>query len=183
MSAVTTHPPTVLLIGYGNPGRRDDGLGPAFAAALEQERLPGVTVDADYQLTVEDAAAATQHDVVLFVDADCVGPEPFSFQRLESGERLSFSSHSVSPGGVLALARELFGARTQAYVLGIRGYAFNEFGEGLTTRARANLDAALAFLKPVILRRTFSNAVVAPAGAPAPAAAVNEESSCKTEST
>ena len=42
----------VLLLCYGNPGRLDDGLGPAFGEVLERESLPGVTVDLDYQLTV-----------------------------------------------------------------------------------------------------------------------------------
>jgi DNA-binding response OmpR family regulator len=44
----------VLVIGYGNPGRLDDGLGPALAETLQRLDLPGVTVDADYQLTAED---------------------------------------------------------------------------------------------------------------------------------
>lgn len=173
---MTTPPSKVLLIGYGNPGRRDDGLGPAVAAAIEKENLPGVTVDADYQLTVEDAAMVAEYDVVVFADADCAREEPFYFDRLAPGDAASFTSHSASPGGVLALARKLFGAHTDAYVLGIRGYEFNEFGEGLTARARINLGAALAFLQPVLLRRTFSDAAGVPAGAPASAAAVNEES-------
>ena len=34
----------MLLLGYGNPGRLDDGLGPALAAQVERLALPGVTV-------------------------------------------------------------------------------------------------------------------------------------------
>ena len=30
------------LIGYGNPGRCDDGLGPAFAARVAAQNLPGI---------------------------------------------------------------------------------------------------------------------------------------------
>ena len=33
----------VLVIGYGNPGRWDDGLGPALAAELGGLGLPNVT--------------------------------------------------------------------------------------------------------------------------------------------
>ena len=36
-----------LLIGYGNPGRLDDGLGPALAEAVAKLAIPGVTVEAD----------------------------------------------------------------------------------------------------------------------------------------
>ena len=46
---------TTLLIGYGNPGRGDDGLGPAFARRIAARGLPGVTVEIDYQLTVDHA--------------------------------------------------------------------------------------------------------------------------------
>ena len=129
----------MLILAYGNPGRRDDGLGPALAESLESLALPGVTIDSDYQLTVEHAAAIAEHDFVIFVDADASGPEPFSFGRIPPAvgddPSLTFSSHSISPQGVLALAVELFGARVPGYLLGIRGYEFNEFGEGLSARA------------------------------------------------
>ena len=145
----------MLLIGYGNPGRLDDGLGPAFVAALETMGMPGVVTDSDYQLTVEDAAAVAEHDVVVFVDAACVGPEPFSFGKLAPGDSSSFSTHSVRADGVLALAEELFSARTAGYLLGIRGYEFNEFGERFSEGAQANLAAALAFFEPVLRERNF----------------------------
>lgn len=148
----------VLLIGYGNPGRLDDGLGPALAAALEERGLAGVTVDADYQLTIEDAAAVAGHDVVVFADADAAGPEPFSFRRIEPEPALGFSSHSVEPKEVLALAQELFGAQTQGYLLGIRGYAFNGFGESLSEKAQTNLASALRFLEPLLHTRAFDEA-------------------------
>ena len=149
----------MLILAYGNPGRRDDGLGPALAEALESLALPGVTIDSDYQLTVEHAAAIAEHDFVIFADADANGPEPFSFGRISPAvvgddPSVTFSSHSISPQGVLALAEELFGARVPGYLLGIRGYEFNEFGEGLSARAAANLAAALEFIKPILSERT-----------------------------
>jgi len=146
-----------LLIGFGNPGRLDDGLGPALAEAVQQEHLPGVTVDSDYQLTVEDAAEVAQYDTVIFADADVGGPEPFWMKRIEGGtERtLSFSSHSVEPKAVLALARDLFGSEPEAYLLGIRGYAFNEFGERLSPQAKANLAEAVAHVVSCIRRGDF----------------------------
>ena len=79
-------------------------------------------------MTVEDAAAIAQHDVVVFADAAVSGPEPFYFERLEPQMAVSFSSHSVAPAAALALSEELFGKRVPGYVLGIRGYEFNEFG-------------------------------------------------------
>ena len=143
---------TVLVIGYGNPGRLDDGLGPTFADGLEREKLPGVVVDSDYQLTVEDAATVAEHRAVVFVDADAVGPAPFSFRRVVASEDLTpgFSSHAVLPEDVMGLATSLFGSVTPGYLLGIRGYEFDEFGERLSVLALDNLNKALAFLVGVL---------------------------------
>lgn len=146
----------VLLIGYGNPGRLDDGLGPALAERFEKLGLPGVTVDANYQLNVEDAADLAEHDVVIFADADVSGPEPFWFRRIEPKRVLSFTTHSVAPDALLGLAEQLFDARGEAFILGIRGYRFNEFGEGLSPEAQENLDAAAEFLEAALRDRVFT---------------------------
>jgi hydrogenase maturation protease len=179
---MTAHRRDVLVIGYGNPGRLDDGLGPALAAELARLDLPGVHVDADYQLTVEDAADVAGHEVVVFADADAAGPEPFSFRRVEPRGGLGFTSHGLEPAGVLALARDLFNADATGYILGIRGYEFDAFGERLSRGARANLAAAVEFLLPVLTHRTFREAEAT--GRPASArSAAQEDEPCKTEST
>ena len=146
------------MIGYGNPGRLDDGLGPALAGKLEQEELPNVTVDSDYQLTVEDAAAVAQHEVVIFADAAVDGDGPYYFRRLEPADSAGFSTHHISPAGVLGLARACFGAAPRGYVLGIRGYEFDDFGEGLSPKARGSLSAAFDFLLAAIRRGDFDDA-------------------------
>lgn len=174
----------ILLIGYGNPGRLDDGLGPAVAEAMEKLDLDGVTVDADYQLVLEDAAAIAEHDVVIFADADTEAAGPFYFKALEPNTSLGFSSHSVQPAAALGLAHELFGAKTKGYVLGIRGYAFNEYEESMSQQARSNLAAALTFIEGVLRRRNFAEAITIPDESAAPGLGpVNEVVTCKTEST
>ena len=138
----------LLLFGIGNPGRRDDGLGPALAEALEARQLAGVTIDADYQLTVEDSVA--EHDLVVFADADAAGPEPYSLRPIGPAPGgLGFSSHGAEPGGVLALARQVFDKQTEAYLFGIRGYEFEPSVE-MTEKAKANLEQALAFIEPLL---------------------------------
>jgi len=149
----------VLLIGYGNPGRLDDGLGPVLAEAIEKLNIPDITVDAAYQLSVEDASAVAEHEVVIFADADVSGPEPFGFKQIEPKQALSFSSHSVEPEVLLDLAHRLFKASTKGYVLGIRGYCFNEFSEVLSDKAKANLTAAIAFTESLLRDRCFGDAV------------------------
>lgn len=148
---MTAETPKLLIIGFGNPGRLDDGLGPAFAAAMEARDLPGVTVDSDYQLTVEDAVIVADHPVVLFADADVAGAEPFYIRSAEpAADSMTFSTHHISIEGVLALTRDMFHATPEAYVIGIRGYEFNEFGEWLSPKAQANLDAAIEHVTAAI---------------------------------
>jgi hydrogenase maturation protease len=153
----------VLLIGYGNPGRLDDGLGPALAEAVGALGLPGVAVDADYQLTVEHAHAVAQHDVVVFADAAVSGKEPFSFSRLKPAETAGpgFTSHGVEPDEVLGLARDLFASRTRGYMLGIRGYRFSEFGERLSEKAQTNLAEAVRFIAGIVTHDLYDDAAEA----------------------
>jgi hydrogenase maturation protease len=137
----------VLVFGYGNPGRLDDGLGPLFAEELGKLGLTGVNVDSNYQLSVEDAAAIAEHDYVVFVDADVSCPEPFRFQRVVPRAHLSFSSHSISAEALMAMAEELLSSKAEAFLLGIRGYEFNEFEERISPKAGRNLIDALAFMQ------------------------------------
>jgi hydrogenase maturation protease len=167
----TRHSPLgdLLVLGFGNPGRLDDGLGPALAEAVEALGLPGVTAEASYQLTVEDAAEVARHPVVLFADADVAGPEPFWVQRLHAGvPPLSFSSHAVEPQAVVSLAKSLFHAEPDAYVMGIRGYQFNEFGEYLSPKAHENLAAAIAFVHAAIQSGAFQEVRPPAAEGPSP---------------
>ena len=140
----------ILLIGYGNPGRLDDGLGPALADIVERAALPDVTVDSNYQLTVEDASAVAEHDAVIFADASVNGQEPFFFKQIGPKDTFSFSSHSCEPEAVLALARDLFKRKVPGFALGIRGYEFNAFGQKLSPKASRNLDQASAFILDVL---------------------------------
>ena len=143
----------VLLIGFGNPGRLDDGLGPRLAEMLEPLGLPNLTIDSDYQLIVEDAAEVAKYDAVIFADAAVAGAEPFWIKRIyPDAAHLSFSSHSVSPQGIVSLAKELFHSEPDAYILGIRGYDFNEFEEKLSPKATDNLHAAFEYITNAMQR-------------------------------
>lgn len=141
---------SILLLGFGNPGRGDDGLGPALADEVERLGLPGVTVDADYQLTFEHAAGVGEHDVTVFVDAGATTVEPFSFDRIDPDPDLPWSSHGLEPPALVAFANGIYSRENECYILAIRGYAFEEFTEELSERARENLHESLAFVVPVL---------------------------------
>jgi hydrogenase maturation protease len=139
----------VLILGYGNPGRQDDGLGPAAALVIEKLALPGVKVEINYQLNIEDAAEAALFDHVIFVDADESGPEPFSIRDVLPSAQTSFTSHLVQPGVVLGICRDCYGRSPQGHQLAIRGHEF-ELKEELTERGRANLEQAVAHLRALL---------------------------------
>ena len=138
--------PRILVLGYGNPGRQDDGLGPAAVAQIENLGLPGVTASDGYQLVIEDSVEIAAHDVVWFVDAARTGAEPYEVHALSPALDIAFTSHLVKPEVLLAIAKQYYGKSPEAHLLGIRGYEF-EFLEGLTVRARGNLALAMVLLR------------------------------------
>lgn len=141
-----------LLIGYGNPGRLDDGLGPQLADRALAWQLADLTVENVYQLAVEHAEQAAGFEVVLFADASVNGPEPFELKRIEPQMTIAFSTHHVSPETILGLAQSVFGSSVAGYTMAIRGYQFDDFGERLSNRAKVNLDAAARYLYEALRR-------------------------------
>src|SRR5664279_2537895 len=95
---------TSLIYGIGNVGRQDDGLGWAFIDRLEQcfpARPPHLR--RTYQLGFEDADLISRYARVLFVDATKdLAVESFSLSRPEPKLDVSFTSHAISVGAILA---------------------------------------------------------------------------------
>ena len=145
----------ILIYGFGNPGRQDDGLGVALVEQIEAwaaaEQISGLVFDSNYQLNAEDALAVSGARAVVFVDAAQEGKSPFAFHSLVSQKEIAFSTHAMSPESVLALAAELYDARPPAWLLAIRGYEW-EPNEAPAAAAQANLAAARAFLQKWLRR-------------------------------
>jgi hydrogenase maturation protease len=134
-----------LVIGIGNVGREDDGVGWAFVDRVEEDgRWPRATVVKAYQLALEDAHLLARMRRVLFVDSTKnpdVGSHVVStpVPRLD----LTFTSHALSVPALLATTRTCFDRLPQCRMLAIRGYSWR-LHVGLTPAASANLDAACA---------------------------------------
>ena len=135
-----------LVLAFGNPVRGDDGIGPAAAAYLENCGIEGLTVDTDYQLCLEDTLSVADHDFTIFIDATLEGEEPFCFEKVEERGEPPVFSHSLDPSRVMGLVDSLFGKKREGYLLGIRGYDFTMFTEGLTERAQLNMKKAMDFI-------------------------------------
>jgi hydrogenase maturation protease len=139
--------PRLLVIGYGNPGRGDDGLGPALAAGIAAQGLPGVTVEADYQLTVDHVPLIAAHDEVVFADAAIALPEPCRLSVVRAEASGTLGSHDLSPEAALHLAFLLFGRAPSGWMLAMAGSAFGDVREGLSPNAQVNLSRAVEFLR------------------------------------
>jgi hydrogenase maturation protease len=132
----------ILVYGYGNPGRRDDGLGAALVARLEALQRTDIYTETNYQLNIEDGALLAEYDYAVFVDAGHETPEPYALEELFPAAEIRFSTHSVSAAAVLAICEEHFKTRPRTFLLAIRGYEF-DFQEGLSPRACDNLEQAV----------------------------------------
>lgn len=136
----------VLVFAWGNPSRGDDGLGPALFERLEAQRqagrLPGVDLLTDYQLQVEHALDLQGRECVLFVDASVSAPAPCELCSLHPERDISYTTHAMSPGSVLAVYEQINGQTPPpAFLLTIRGYEFG-LGKDLSSQARTNLQQA-----------------------------------------
>ena len=139
----------ILVYGYGNPGRQDDGLGPYLSEEISRFDLPWVDTDANYQLQIEDADLISKYDLVIFIDADTEGAEPFNARRLEPEAKVSYTTHRLGPESVLALCKSVYGVVPESWLIGIRGYSF-DIHEGLTEKALSNSREAIGFIKQLL---------------------------------
>ena len=84
---------------------------------------------------------------VIFVDASMnVAPPYLHYALPDAVTPTTLDTHSISPEALIHLARTLFGARTKASILAIRGYDFEPFSESLSAQAVLNLNAAFLYL-------------------------------------
>jgi hydrogenase maturation protease len=116
----------VLVIGYGNPLRADDGLGWTIAAELFcQGSSPALEVLPCQQLTPELASSIRSAQTVIFVDCAHEGtPGDLHCVEVQPRAGRSTFTHELTPSRLLSLAGELFGVRPPAHLLSITGDSF-----------------------------------------------------------
>lgn len=136
----------LLVIGYGNELRCDDGVGPKVAAALDELNLPGVHALVCHQLTPELAEPISAARAVVFVDAAVDDSTEVQLRKLEPVEGAPLTAHASDPRSLLALGRQLFGRCPLAWWLTIPVEDLG-FGERLSPLAQRGFATALAELR------------------------------------
>ena len=139
-----------MLIGIGNDGRQDDGLGWAFLDAVKGNGSFTGSLNYRFQLQIEDADAIRQASQVIFVDA-FRGPllNGFSWECCLPTPNFDYTSHQLHPSTVLHLCRQLYGVYPAANLLLISGSQW-ELEFGLSKEATSNLESALGHFDSLI---------------------------------
>jgi len=132
----------LLVIGYGNTLRRDDGVGPRVAAAVEELRLPGVRTVSCPQLTPELADPLSRAAAAVFVDAAVDHPGQVRMRRIDPSGSSQILAHAADPRILLALARDAFGRAPESWLLTVPVEDL-DFGEQLSLAARRGLTRAV----------------------------------------
>jgi hydrogenase maturation protease len=151
-----------LVIGYGNPYRRDDGVALVVINSLRQRiGLRALEPDEDgldnlgypvdtlmlHQLLPELVPVAANYQKVIFVDAH-TNTLPEDVKVVEIREEYGFQAvtHHLSPQMLLALVKDTVGRVPESHLVSIRGEDF-DFGEGLSpacsVRAAVAVDKIL----------------------------------------
>jgi hydrogenase maturation protease len=151
----------ILIIGYGNVDRQDDGVAwhvlTGLAANLgratdleagEGFQSLGASPDLLFQLQLVPELAETiaKYDRVCFIDAHTGNiAEDLHIEALEATYQASVFTHHMTPQTCLALAQNLYGNRPTAWLVSIRGYEF-EFDRSLSYRTQQYANQAIELI-------------------------------------
>lgn len=152
----------VLVIGYGNPLRGDDGVGCIVAEEVAKylcDPESKIQVIACHQLNPELAEAVADTRAVIFVDASvelkagevkvaAVTPDRFSPAAI---------THQMQPSALLATASELFGQAPPAIAVLIGAKSFDP-GMSLSPPVKGAVKQALKLIEKEIGSVLKSNA-------------------------
>lgn len=158
----------VLIVGYGNPDREDDGVAWHIMQGLA-EHLGRTALDIEtggidqlgqvpdllfvLQLTPDLAELVADYDYVCFIDAHAGAyPEDIHFDSIAAGYQTSPFTHHMTPQTCLKLAETLFEHTPQAIVVSVRGHQFG-FSHALSNQtsllAKEAIDQITTWLNQV----------------------------------
>lgn len=133
----------LLIIGYGNPQRRDDGCGYRVAGRLHAllRETSGVRIQSVHQLDpdlTEDLASARE---VVFVDATIRDLKRGRMWRRIAPESglLPLWTHHLRPSFLLGLTFSIWSRCPPAWLVSIKGHDF-DFGEQLSPKAAESVE-------------------------------------------
>ena len=129
----------LLILGYGNPDREDDGVAWHILRALviklgldapesyedEFTEFESINFDFQLQLTPEMAEDVAEYEYVCFIDAHTGNiPEPVRLIQVESEFQNSPFTHHLTPQSLLSMCETIYGKKPDAVLLSVLGHRF-----------------------------------------------------------
>ena len=129
----------LLILGYGNPDREDDGVAWHILSALatglglvppdsyedEFPKSPQIDFSFALQLTPEMAEDIMAYEYVCFVDAHTGNiPEPVRLIDMESEFQASPFTHHLTPQSLLSMCETIYRRKPEAVLLSVLGHRF-----------------------------------------------------------
>ena len=129
----------LLLLGYGNPDREDDGIAWHILSALTEKlglpppksyedefpELPQIDFAFHLQLTPEMAEDIASYPYVCFIDAHTGNiPEPVRLSFVDSEFQRSPFTHHLTPQSLMSMCETIYGKRPEAALLSVLGHRF-----------------------------------------------------------
>jgi hydrogenase maturation protease len=142
----------VLVVGYGNPLRGDDGIGWHAAELLATDpRLDGARVLAHHQLAPELAADISRASLVVLVDASAEGdPGAIRVRTVEPRPAAQTTwSHHLDPRTLAGLAEALYGPVPPVVLVSVAAGSFAE-GDGLSSALQQALPEVVEVVAGVV---------------------------------
>lgn len=139
----------ILVIGYGNPARCDDGIGEYVIERLSLKKI-NVDVISLQELGPELCEDISGYELVFFVDASINQSEDFIIKEIIPRYKTPVFSHHISPEMLLAITKELYGVCPKSYLVSIRGYNF-DFGFSITKEAKRNSEKAIKKIEEICM--------------------------------
>ena len=154
-----------LIVGYGNPYCRDDGVALFVINALrkasgvrelspEEDGLDELGHDPDtvmlHQIVPEMTSVIAPYQTLVFVDAhEGIIPDPVRIITVQEEYGFHAVSHHMSPGMLLGLARKAQGASPEGYLVSIKGEDF-DFGLGLSEACLGRVETAVLKIREIL---------------------------------
>ncbi len=138
----------VLLIGYGNTLRCDDGIGQLVAITVETWHEPLVESLYIHQLTPELAEKIAEFEVVMFVDAS-IECATVQLTPIKSSSINNNFTHHLTPESLIYLTEFLYQKTPKAWLISIPIKNLN-LGEEISDLAREGKQKALKKIRQIL---------------------------------
>lgn len=147
----------ILVVGYGNALRGDDGVGVEVVRRLDSQHLAWIRTEACHQLMPEMVGWVAGADVVVFVDAsvgrgtsrvpgEMGGVTVRAMYPGIAGTSASWTAHRCSPDGLLDLACAVFGCHPKGWLIEVPAGQF-KWGATLSESAEAGAESAVQVIR------------------------------------